>query len=103
MSRAKTLDLTAARRQRAYRLAVYRARRGSAGLVMAPLADVRAAALAMVREGYRVALYSGERGEQFLLVRDEAARQRLPAGETRAVYTLAEIEAGALPEMGALA
>lgn len=70
-----------------------------------PATDPRAAALAevvtRVREGYRVALHSGTLGEQFLLVRDEAARHGVPAGEARAVYTLAEVEtlAGAPPDL----
>lgn len=70
-----------------------------------PATDPRAAALAemvdRVREGYRVALHSGTLGEQFLLVRDEAARRDVPAGEARTVYTLAEIEAlvGAPPDL----
>lgn len=70
-----------------------------------PASDPRAAALvemvARVREGYRVALHSGTLGEQFLLVRDEAARRDVPVGEARAVYTLAEVEAlaGAPPDL----
>lgn len=108
-TRAQYVDadaLASARRKRA------RARwpasgRGSARPTPPPAADSRAAvlaeALAMVRRGFPVQLYSHALGRAVVVVTDEAARQDVPAGEARVVYTLAELEAGALGELGALA
>ena len=68
-----------------------------------PHAAVLAEALAMVLRGFPVQLYSHALGRPVMVVMDEAARQNRVTDAAGTVLTAAEVEAGALAELGALA
>lgn len=98
--------LAGARRRRA------QARRPGAGRASArpmtsPATDPRAAVLAealvMVRRGFPVQLYSQELGRAVIVVVDEAARQDRAIDGAATVFTAAQVEAGALAQLGVLA
>ncbi len=83
------------------------AERGGARPMATSATDPRASALAealvMVRRGFPVQLYSPALGRAVTVVMDEAARRNRATDAAGVVLTAAEVEAGAVAELGALA
>lgn len=100
-------DALAGARRRRTRARRSGAGRGGARPMATSATDPRAAALAealvMVRRGFPVQLYSPALGRAVTVVMDEAARRNRVTDAAGVVLTAAEVEAGALAELEALA